>query len=163
MGYNTRSKKTSSTTTVDTSNTKKPKVNKSTSQPPPVASKYSSKVIFDGVKSNKHYYTKQVVYEKTNETPTKLLELGEIAKAFSKKMKAEDPNNKVSVIGYTPLGWKTFISFDNSLLMNEADYDDYFQGKVVANNQEKFTEVSQFILCVNKPIVSKSKVVKMKK
>ena len=162
MGYNTRSKTTSSSTTVDTSNTKKPKVNKSTSQPP-VASKYSSKVIFDGIKSNKHYYTKQVVYEKTNETPTKLTEVGDIAKAFSKKMKDENPNNKVSVIGYTPLGWRTFVSFDNSLLMTEEDYDHYFNGKIVANNQEKFTEVSQFILCVNKPIVSKSGVVKMKK
>lgn len=154
MGYNTRSSKTPA-----------PKINKavkpttSTTTTP----KYSSKVIFDGQKSNKKYYTKQIVYEKTNETPTTLKELGEISKAFSNKMKKEDQNNKISIIGYTPLGWRTFLSFDNSLLMTDEDFDDYFSNRVTVPNQEKFTEISQFILSVNKPIVSKSGVMKMKK
>ena len=152
MGYNTRSSKTIA-----------PKINKAvkptTSTPTP---KYSSKVIFDGQKSNKKYYTKQIVYEKTNETTTTLKELGEITKAFSNKMK-KDPNNKISVIAYSPLGWRTFLSFDNSLLMTDEDFDDYFSNRVTVPNQEKFTEVSQFILSVNKPIVSKSGVMKIKK
>ena len=83
-------------------------------------------------------------------------------------MKNENPDNKISIVGYTPLGWRTFLSFDNAMIMDDNAIDDYFNGRIEGKDYEKFTEVSQLMLIVNRPQiittkVSKNKNVKMKK
>ena len=83
-------------------------------------------------------------------------------------MKNENPDNKISIVGYTPLGWRTFLSFDNATIMDDNAIDDYFNGRIEGKDYEKFTEVSQLMLIVNRPQiittkVSKNKNVKMKK
>lgn len=131
-------------------------------------SKYKSKIIFEGQKKNKAYFSKQIVIQKELEKQISSKEISDISKKFKDKMKAENPDNKISIVGYTPLGWRTFLSFDNAMIMDDNAIDDYFNGRIEGKDYEKFTEVSQLMLIVNRPQiittkVSKNKNVKMKK
>ena len=131
-------------------------------------SKYNSKIIFEGQKNNKAYFSKQIVIQKELEKQISSKEISDISKKFKDKMKNENPDNKISIVGYTPLGWRTFLSFDNAMIMDDNAIDDYFNGRIEGKDYEKFTEVSQLMLIVNRPQiittkVSKNKNVKMKK
>jgi hypothetical protein len=131
-------------------------------------SKYNSKIIFEGQKKNKAYFSKQIVIQKELEKQISSKEISDISKKFKDKMKNENPDNKISIVGYTPLGWRTFLSFDNAMIMDDNAIDDYFNGRIEGKDYEKFTEVSQLMLIVNRPQiittkVSKNKNVKMKK
>ena len=131
-------------------------------------SKYKSKIIFEGQKKNKAYFSKQIVIQKELEKQISSKEISDISKKFKDKMKNENPDNKISIVGYTPLGWRTFLSFDNAMIMDDNAIDDYFKGRIEGKDYEKFTEVSQLMLIVNRPQiittkVSKNKNVKMKK
>ena len=119
--------------------------------------RYHSEIIFDGQKKNNKFYTKSIVVEKHDNKATSLSELNDFVKKFKTKMKSESDKNQVSVMAKTPIGWRTMISYDKSVLMEDDDFDDYFSNRIHTSDIGKFTEVSQFILSVKRPIVSSSK------
>jgi hypothetical protein len=111
--------------------------------------KFKSHVIFDGKKKNKSFFSKQMVFEKDNNKSTSLKEVGTIFSQFKKKMKDDNNKNTVSVMAFTPLGWRTLVSFDESIMMTEEELEEYFNNNVSTKYLDKFSECSQFMLSVN--------------